>query len=110
MTTLELFSGTKSFSKVAVEFGHSTLTLDNAPSLNPDIVRDVMDISDYYFGYFDILWASPPCTAFSVASIGRNMDKDTTGYIVLPSSYYKRAFGNNSSKVRYEKKVKNVHS
>jgi len=67
MKTIELFSGTKSFSKVAKLLGHSTLTIDNESKLEPDILADIMS-TEIKTGY-DILWASPPCTTFSVASI-----------------------------------------
>jgi len=76
MRTLELFSGTKSFSKVAKSFGHSTFTIDNELSLEPDLCTDILylDVEEKY----DIVWASPPCQGFSVAAIGRNWNKDGT--------------------------------
>jgi len=74
MKTLELFSGTKSFSKVAKEFGHKTLTVDFDQELMPDIVANILDFNiDMLDGYKpDIIWASPPCTQFTVASMGKN--------------------------------------
>jgi len=67
MKTLELFSGTKSFSKVMAKHGHFTITIDNNPKLEPDLVEDIFNI--LIIPKVDILWASPPCTTFSVASI-----------------------------------------
>ena len=84
METIELFSGTKSFSKVMNQQGHHTLTLDNNPDLNPNII---IDIQKYGFNFnkknikIDILWASPPCTAFSVASIGTHWTGGKNAYI-----------------------------
>jgi len=77
MKILELFCGTKSFSKVAQENGHQTFTIDNIASFNPDLCIDVMnlDLSQLPFKP-DIIWASPPCQAFSVATIGRNWNID----------------------------------
>ena len=74
MKTLELFSGTKSFSKVAKEFGYEILTVDLDQKLTPDIIADIMDFNiDMLNGYKpDIIWASPPCTQFTVASMGKN--------------------------------------
>ena len=71
MKILELFSGTASFSGVAVKRGHTILTIDNNPNFNPHLLRDILklDIKDIPFKP-DIVWASPPCTCFSVASIG----------------------------------------
>jgi hypothetical protein len=73
MKTLELFCGTKSFSKVMDQEGFKTLTIDNNPRFKPDICLDLLksDIVTLHEPIY-ILWASPPCTAFSVASIGKN--------------------------------------
>lgn len=75
MKTIEVFCGTKSFSKVAKELGHKTLTIDNNSYHVPDLCCDMRElkISDNY----DIMWTSPPCTAFSVASMGKHWDKET---------------------------------
>jgi hypothetical protein len=67
MNTIELFSGTKSFSKVMAANGHSTLTYDNSMQFQPDVCKDILTINE--IPRADLLWASPPCTTFSVASI-----------------------------------------
>lgn len=71
MNTVELFSGTKSFSKVAKQHGFNTFTVDIDSNLEPDLVCDILnfDISMIPFDKVDILWMSPPCTTFSVASL-----------------------------------------
>jgi site-specific DNA-cytosine methylase len=79
--TLELFCGTKSFSKIAQKYGYEITTLDNQQRFNPTILQDILDMPDDYFGYFDIVWASPPCTAFSVARIGKNWSRDANGML-----------------------------
>lgn len=71
MNTVELFSGTKSFSKVMAGHGHKTFTVDNDLALEPDMVRDMREI-DRFDAHLDMLWASPPCQGFSVAAIGKN--------------------------------------
>lgn len=73
MKILELFSGTESFSKVAKERGHETFTIDNDESFKPDLCKSVIDltIEDIPFKP-DVIWASPPCQRFSVASIYRH--------------------------------------
>jgi site-specific DNA-cytosine methylase len=78
MKTLELFCGTKSFSKVAKDYGYETLTLDFDNTFNPDIAKDIMDfyIQDLNGYRPDIIWASPPCQKFSVAALGRNWNKE----------------------------------
>lgn len=74
MKTLELFCGTKSFSKVASQWGYETKTLDFDNQFNPDYTMDIMDFNvPMLDGYKpDIVWASPPCQKFSVAALGRN--------------------------------------
>jgi len=79
MKTVELFSGTKSFSKVAYMKGHQIFTIDNNEDLKPDSCIDLLhEWNSFGFTYYiDFMWCSPPCTAFSVASIGKNWDKET---------------------------------
>lgn len=73
MKTLELFCGTKSFSKVMTKHGYETFTVDNEPKFEPDLCIDIMQLTPQMilekYGQPDIIWASPPCTCFSVASI-----------------------------------------
>ena len=82
MKILELFAGSRSFSKVAEELGHEVYTTDIEPFDKIDQVCDIFnfDINKMIdeFGYPDIIWASPPCTYFSVASIGHHWNKDHT--------------------------------
>jgi len=79
MKVLELFSGTESFSKVARELGHETFTIDNSPDFNPDLCKDILHLTKGDIPFQpDIIWASPPCTFFSVASIGKHWNKDNT--------------------------------
>lgn len=74
MKTIELFAGTKSFSKVAKELGHEIFTTDYKEIDGQDLVADIQNLEPDNFPYYqpEILWASPPCEGFSVASIGKN--------------------------------------
>ena len=82
---LELFAGSRSFSKVAKEFGHKVYTTDIEPFDEIDQVCDIFkfDIDKMLdeFGTPDIIWASPPCTTFSVASIGHHWKGGNRAYI-----------------------------
>lgn len=81
MKTIELFAGTKSFSKVAKELGNLTFTTDYEEIDGQDLIKDVCNLSVKDFPYQpDILWASPPCEGFSVASIGKNWGGGYRGY------------------------------
>jgi hypothetical protein len=79
MKILELFAGSRSFSKVAEEMGHETFAVDINDFENIDYVTDILEF-DYSKIPFkpDVIWASPPCTYFSVASIGKHWNKDHT--------------------------------
>lgn len=78
MHSLELFSGTKSFSKVAEKYDFLTTTIDNDESLDPDVCLDIRAFDYQRFPSFDMIWASPPCQGFSVAAIGKNWNHDKT--------------------------------
>ena len=70
MKILELFSGSGIMSQTFREHGHQTLTLDS--DKEADINEDILNINPDIFFPIDIIWASPPCTTFSVASIGHH--------------------------------------
>lgn len=72
MRVLELFCGTKSFSKEAEKRGHKVITVDINPKFNPDINMDVLELPEsclieFFKGDFDVIWASPPCEQYSHA-------------------------------------------
>ena len=79
MKTLELFAGSRSFSKVAERLGHEVYTTDNQNFEKIDQVCDIFDFDVDKLPYApDMIWTSPPCTSFSVASIGHHWNKDNT--------------------------------
>ena len=79
MKILELFAGSRSFSKVAEEYGHETFAVDINNFDNIDYVTDVLDFDCSKIPFKpDVIWASPPCTYFSVASIGHHWHQDHT--------------------------------
>ena len=81
--SLELFAGSRSFTKVAQspKFGFNTYTSDNQSFANIDQICDIFDFNlndciKALRGVPDIIWASPPCTTFSVASFGHHWHPD----------------------------------
>ena len=78
MRVLELFSGTGSVGNVCKSMNYDVVSLDL--DFTADINVDILDWSytEYPVGYFDIIWASPPCTTFSNLRrswIGRKLKK-----------------------------------
>jgi len=76
---LELFAGSRSFSKVAEELGHETFSVDIKDFDNIDYVVNILELDVNKIPFKpDVIWASPPCTYFSVASIGKHWNKNHT--------------------------------
>jgi len=79
---LELFAGSRSIGKVAEELGYEVFSTDIEPFEKIDYVVDIFDFDVLKVPFKpDIIWASPPCTGFSVASIGHNWIKENDKYI-----------------------------
>lgn len=72
MRMLELFSGTGNMAAAFREAGYKTLTVDlhQDADLQADI-RELrpQEIIEQLGGRPDVIWASPPCTQFSIASV-----------------------------------------
>jgi site-specific DNA-cytosine methylase len=80
MNVVDLFSGSRSFAKVAQAEGCATWTTDMNAFEGIDCVCDVLELqrSDIPFDKVDVLWASPPCTGFSVAAMGHHWNPNRT--------------------------------
>lgn len=71
MKVLELFAGSCSFSKVAKEYGYETFTTDIKQFGQINYIVNIFDFDIDKIPFWpDIIWASPPCTTFSIASCG----------------------------------------
>jgi len=79
MNILELFAGTASFSNAASRGGHTVFTSDFDEQFGTDYCVDILDLDTSKLPWKpDVIWASPPCETFSVASIGYHWNADNT--------------------------------
>lgn len=79
MNVLELFAGSRSIGKAAESLGMNVFSSD----INAfEGIHYAVDIRDFDINKVpfkpDVIWASPPCTYFSVASIGKHWNVDNT--------------------------------
>lgn len=82
MQLLELFAGSRSIGKAAERQGHNVFSSDMHEFDGIDYVCDVLmfDVRQMPFKA-DVIWASPPCTGFSVAAIGHHWTGGRGAYI-----------------------------
>ena len=83
MNVLELFSGTGSIGKCCKELGWVSVSVDMI--MEAEHKCDIMDFDykQYDKDYFDIVWASPPCTEYSKAKSRGIRDIEGANKIVL---------------------------
>lgn len=79
--SLELFCGTKSFSKIAEKRFGVTWTADIDSRFHPDVLVDVLKMDPLKWRKMSFLWMSPPCEAFSTASISHHWKGGKGAYI-----------------------------
>lgn len=76
MLIFDFFSGTGSSTQAFKDAGHRVITFELDQSFEATEHISIMDLSSDYllqkYGRPNFVWASPPCTAFSVASIGHH--------------------------------------
>ena len=79
MNLLELFAGSRSVGKEAEKLGFNVFSTDVNEFDKIDYAIDINDFDVNKVPFIpDVIWASPPCTYFSVASIGKHWNKDHT--------------------------------
>lgn len=77
MNVLELFAGSRSIGKVAESRGHKVFSSDIIPFPNIDYPVDILDFQIQAVPFIpEIVWCSPPCTTFSVASMSKHWHID----------------------------------
>lgn len=71
MKILDLYAGLRGWSDPFKQRGHEVLTLDIDPQFEADYRMSILDFDPSMLPWRpDVILASPPCEAFSVASIG----------------------------------------
>jgi hypothetical protein len=79
---LELFSGTASFGQVAKARGHELFLSGLDPQFEMDYCVDIREFDPALVPWQpDVIWASPPCDAFSVVSIRHHWTGGEKAYV-----------------------------
>jgi len=82
MKILDLFAGSRSISKVGKELGYECFSSDIEAFEEIDYIINILDFDVKKVPFIpNIIWASPPCTTFSVASIGTHWTGGKNAYI-----------------------------
>ena len=75
MKVLELFAGSRSIGKVADELGYEVFSVDINNFEGIDLVKDIEFLTKEDIPFIpDVIWASPPCTTYSIAAISHHRD------------------------------------
>ncbi len=73
MKILELFAGSRSIGKAAEARGHEVFSVDIKPFKGIDLAKDIEFITADDIPFVpDMIWASPPCTTYSIAAISHH--------------------------------------
>lgn len=91
MKVLELFAGTRSVSKAFERAGHECFTVEfdkEHPGISwyADVGSIIPEDIIERFGHPDVIWASPPCTTYSVASIGYHRQENPITHTLEPKT------------------------
>lgn len=82
MKVLELFAGSRSIGKAAEALGHEVFSSDIEQFGGIHYVADILQFDLLEVPFIpDVVWASPPCTGFSVAAIGHHWTGGKGAYI-----------------------------
>ena len=82
MKVLELFAGSRSVGKIAEELGMEVFSSDLIAFEGIHYPISILDFDVTKVPFTpDVIWASPPCTGFSVAAIGHHWDGGKGAYI-----------------------------
>lgn len=90
LKVLDLFSGTQSIAQAFRDAGHQAFTIEldkrhSGIDWYEDILRVTAKDILIRFGRPDVIWASPPCTTYSIAAISHHRMRAEDG-VLLPVS------------------------
>ncbi len=75
MNVLELFAGSRSIGKAAEKLGYNVFSVDVKSFDKIDLVKDIEHLKKEDIPFKpNIIWASPPCTTYSIAAISTHRD------------------------------------
>lgn len=74
MKVLELFAGTRSISKAFEENGHEVVSVDLDKRFKDCIHRDAYSYTLEELNDYDVVWASPDCRTYSIATSKHRLD------------------------------------
>lgn len=81
LLVFDFFAGTGSSTKAFEDAGHTVIKIELDDYFEAH-ERDIMGLTADYliakYGRPDFIWASPPCTAFSIAAVGHHWNPDRT--------------------------------
>ena len=78
MKVLELFAGSRSIGKAAESLGHEVYSVDVKDFEGIDLAQDIEFLTPDQIPFTpDVIWASPPCTTYSIAAISHHRDNGT---------------------------------
>lgn len=82
MKILELFAGSRSIGRVAEQLEFEVFSCDINAFDGINYVGDILEFDMNRLPWVpDVIWASPPCTGFSVAAIGHHWTGGKNAYI-----------------------------
>ena len=85
LLVFDFFAGTGSSTRAFEDAGDRVITFELDPQFDVTETIDILKLTPEYlletYGQPDFMWASPPCTAFSVASMGYHWTGGAGAYI-----------------------------
>ncbi len=87
LNVLELFAGSRSIGNRATLLGMNVHSVDNVPYPGINYVVDILNFKYSMVPFWpDVIWASPPCTQFSICSVWKYWITDPTTGMKVPKN------------------------